>query len=78
MKRTWFPLHDEVALINKSENSYLHSLWIGLTAPLFNLPMLLFFEVLIPVLAGCWTIIKFFFFTFIAGVTGNAVGAKEE
>lgn len=78
MKRTWFPLHDEVSLIRREDNSYLHSLWIGITAPLINLPMLLFFEVLVPMLAGIWTIARFFFYTFIAGVTGNAIGAREE
>lgn len=78
MKRTWFPDHTQVGLIHKDQNSYLHSLWIGFAAPFFNLPGLLWSEVLHPMLAGIWTIIKFFFFTFVAGVTGNAIGAKKE
>jgi hypothetical protein len=78
MKRTWFPDHTQVGLIHRDQNSYLHSLWIGFTAPLFNLPGLLWSEVIAPFFGGLWVIAKFFFFTFVAGVTGNAIGAKEE
>lgn len=78
MKRTWFPDHTQVGLIHRNQNSYLHSLWIGFTAPLFNLPALLLSEVVAPFFIGLLVIAKFFFFTFVAGITGNAVGAKEE
>lgn len=78
MKRTWFPDHTQVGLIHKKDNSYLHSLWIGFTAPIFNLPGLFWSEVFAPTFGGLWTIIRFIFFTFIAGITGNAFGAKEE
>ena len=39
-RRTWFPLAHQVEIVERKDNSYLHSLWVGLTSPIIHLPEL--------------------------------------
>jgi hypothetical protein len=73
-KRTWFPQPHQLMIGPTDGTPYLHSLWVGLTAPLFNLPVMLWHLVLLPIITGLTAIVKFFFVTAIAGVRGQAHG----
>lgn len=76
-RKTWFPNMDQVFFKFGSEvpsGNYLNSVWVGLTAPFVNLPVLLFRFLLIPFLMGFFYIVGIFITCIFMGLSGNIVG----
>lgn len=72
---TWFPEPHQIMFDSHNEQSYLHSVWIGCTSPLLNLPLMLWYHVISPVIRGLWFILNFFILSFINGLSGRMFGA---
>lgn len=72
--KLWFP---EPYQIHTGKNpDYLHSLFIGLTNPLWNLPTMIFIMILKPVLMSVFYILLFIFRCTALGVIGH-LGSKN-
>jgi hypothetical protein len=72
--RTWFPLHGQLGLTDASNTTRLHSLWVGLTAPILNLPTLVWVLILSPMLNGFVNLFNVFALSAYYGVTGQMIG----
>lgn len=66
-----------MTVVPREGNPYLHSLWVGLTGPFLNLPMMVWDSLIWPILIGLRDIGLAFFLGFIAGVSGRAAGFAE-
>lgn len=73
-KKTWFPDQHQLVIGDIKDSSYLHSLWVGLTAPALNLPLMLWYSVFMPMVRGLWFILMYFIFCALAGLRGRAHG----
>jgi hypothetical protein len=73
-KRSWFPPADQVMVLKGQNVSYFHSLWIGLTVPLLNMPIIVFRLIVMPLLHGFFNSIAVVVALFILGVSGRALG----
>lgn len=68
----WFPSHRNVVISRNIENpNRLHALWIGLTTPLFNLPVMLWECFIRPMAYGLSVIFSFWLTCLIGGIAGN-------
>lgn len=75
--RTWFPRPSEIFLVNRKNTSYIHSLWVGVTAPIFNFPVMMFEEIVLPLIRGVCVVSLAVVMSVLAGVCGIAVGIKD-
>jgi hypothetical protein len=73
-KRTLFPEQHQFVIGHVEGQSYLSSLWIGFTAPLINLPIMLWRSVIKPPFYGLFFIVQFFILAMVAGLCGRAHG----
>jgi hypothetical protein len=73
-KRSWFPPADQVMVLKGRNISYFHSLWIGLTVPLLNMPIIVFRLIVMPLLHGLFNLIAVVVALFVLGVSGRALG----
>jgi len=76
-KRTWFPSPTQVFVVERKNTSYLHSLWVGITTPIFNLPSLVWEEILAPVIKGVFIILLATVVSMFAGLCGVAAGIED-
>lgn len=74
VKRTLFPEQHQFVAGRIKGSSYLSSVWIGCTAPLLNLPLMLWRGVVKPPILGLVLIVQFFVLAMIAGFRGQAHG----
>jgi hypothetical protein len=74
VERTLFPEQHQFIIGRIKGQSYLSSLWIGFTAPLINLPLMLWRGVIIPPFVGLFFIAQFFVLGALAGLLGRAHG----
>ena len=77
MKRlplVWLPDYFQVSLGRTEGTPYLHSLWVGLTAPLINLPQLVWEAMLRPFFRGALTIATYTARCWFHGLRGEARG----
>jgi hypothetical protein len=72
--RTWFPAPYQIYFGDATNSSWLHSMWVGFTAPLLNLPSMLWRAVIRPPIFGVWLILNFFIVSAIAGLRGKVHG----
>jgi hypothetical protein len=70
-----FPSHTQVTLVEKNP-SYWRSLWVGVSAPIINLPFLLWGMVVLPFLMGLLNVLMFILFTAFMGIRGKIAGIK--
>lgn len=77
MIRTWFPDYSQIAVVERKYTSYFYSLWVGLTAPILNLPVMIWNEILVPVLDGVITVVTGTIMSVLAGIVGLAAGLVE-
>jgi len=73
-KRSWFPSVANVVTVKYGKVSYIHSLWVGLTAPLFELPIMIYRGLIKPLTGGLLAIILVIFSCWFAGIRGRAAG----
>lgn len=73
-QRTLFPQQHQFIIGRIQGQSYLSSLFVGLTAPVINLPLMLWQGVIKPPIRGLFFIVSFFIMGAIAGVMGRANG----
>jgi len=78
VQRTWFPASYQLVFGEIKDSSWLHSMWVGFTAPLLNLPTMLWRAVIQPLISGVWLIFNFFIVSAIAGVRGKVHGYLVE
>ena len=76
--RTWFPASHQMSFGEDCDSSWLHSMWVGFTAPLLNLPTMLWRAVIKPPIIGIWFIFNFFIVSAIAGLRGKVHGYLVE
>lgn len=67
----WFPYMHQISV--RKNPSYLNSLFIGLTAPLLNIWVVLFVAILVPLVRGIWAALSVLFWVPIMGVMGLLV-----
>ena len=65
---TWFPHPWQVIVLHNP--SYLHSVFVGLTSPILNLPFMVWRLILEPVLRGVFGILGFTARSVFFGLTG--------
>lgn len=78
LKRTWFPTMSDTRIVDRQATSYIHSLWVGLTSPFLNLPTMVWWSIVTPVLFGVWVIFLAFALSILAGITGRVVGFEAD
>lgn len=75
-KRTWFPAHTQIGLTDGVNTSRLHSLWVGVTAPILNLPTMVWQMVMMPLLFGIFSLFKLIAISVYYGASGNVIGTS--
>lgn len=68
----WFPLLHQIQI--RRNPNYFNSLFIGITAPLLNIWMLLFLTILMPLVRGLFISLKMLITVPILGLLGNVTG----
>jgi len=76
-KRIWFPDAHSVSIVRQPKEFYFHSLFVGITAPLLNLPYMIWSSIVMPMLGGIFVVTVSVFSIFIAGIRGNVAGLQE-
>ena len=71
---TWFPQVHQVVFDRNNSEPYLHSVWIGLTVPLFNLPTMIWNSVIVPSVRGLIITLIFCACNVWAGLRGHLCG----
>jgi hypothetical protein len=78
VKREWFPAPQQMLIAPNS--SYLHSLFVGITMPFLNLPVMIWQMILKPASKALVVIFTVFVISFFSGITGrsNAYSVKRD
>jgi hypothetical protein len=76
-KRIWFPNATSIAIVRQSKEYYFHSVFVGITAPILNLPYMIWNSILIPLVEGITVVAISVLSTFIAGIRGDVAGIEE-
>ena len=77
-KQSWFPHTKNIAVVQPGIVPYSHSLWVGLTSPILNLPLMIWEVMIVPFVGGFFTIIGVSAVAVIAGVSGRALGYDDK
>lgn len=77
-KQSWFPHPRNITVVPRGVVPYRHSLWVGLTAPILNLPSMVFEVIIAPVVAGFISIIMITGVSVVAGISGCALGYDDK
>lgn len=77
---SWFPKANRIAMTEDGENRppYLHSLFVGLTVPILELPSMIWRMILFPLIDGIVALILLIVVIVISGIRGNAFGFTED
>ena len=76
-----FPNFDNVLFLTQKHEGWqgrLFSLFVGITAPLFNLPLMVWYFMLKPVLVGFSIIVQFWFQSWVYGIAGYVSSIDRE
>ena len=73
-QKTWFPQSHQMIFDRNNKGSYPHSVFVGLTAPLLNLPTMVWRGVISPPLHGIKFIAIFSLGSIWAGFRGHLRG----
>jgi hypothetical protein len=78
IKKSWFPTANRVAIVDTSATNYFHSVWVGVTAPILNLPTMVWLSIVYPMLQGILEVVLAITLSVSAGIVGMVVGVDEE
>jgi hypothetical protein len=74
LRTTWFPHRNGILLVKNPR--YFQALWIGITYPLGELPYLLWYMSIRPMIGAVINPIAYILKMLIYGLMGNIVGVK--
>ena len=75
VKRIWFPEQHQIVISQEGSNApYLHSVWVGITAPVMNLPVIVWHSIIKPALMGLLFVVRYTWYCVAAGLMGRAQG----
>ena len=70
-KTLWFPGVHQVFFEREKKPSYLHSVFIGFTTPIMNLPSVIVLSILSPLFRGVLNILKMLILMPVLGLSGK-------
>ncbi|WP_297478309.1 hypothetical protein [Ferrovum sp.] len=81
--RTWFPSSTELFCdidskkLELTPSAYLHSLWVGFSAPIINMPELVWRLIITKFVDGVCTITIFVLISWFNALLGKAIGVRH-
>ncbi|GAC1605805.1 MAG: hypothetical protein NVS3B3_04380 [Aquirhabdus sp.] len=72
-KTIWLPEPHQI-FVHRNRN-YFHSLFLGLTNPLWHLPFMIFHILIKPLFKGAFHIVSYWYKTTILGLSGSLITA---